>query len=76
MESKKWKEKLIAKGNFDPDIWDMIIDLQNAEENRDRFYNHLDAVTRILKISWWDGDFPIDDVKDEIEELYDYRRNN
>jgi len=41
--------------------------LKNAEDNRDRFQEHLDKIAYTLDIDWWDGDFPIDEVLEKIK---------
>ena len=41
--------------------------LKNAEDNRDRFLEHLEKIAFYLEIDWWDGDFPIDEVLEKIK---------
>jgi hypothetical protein len=66
MKSEEWKEKLI-KGSSGEDAWAILKDLEFAEQNRDRFWNHLDRIVYALNIAWWDGDFPIDEVFEKIK---------
>ena len=70
MGYKKWKERLIKIKLLDiSEVVDLLKDFKNAEENRDRFLDHLDKVAFACSIGWWEGDFPIDEVlkKNEIK---------
>jgi hypothetical protein len=62
MDSKKWEEKIFHEGISAMEIWALIKDLKFAEENRDRFYKHLETIAYAFRLDWWDGDFPIADV--------------
>ena len=66
MDSKKWEEKIFHEGISAMEVWAIIKDLKFAEENRDRFRNHLDTIAYKLEIDWWDGDFPISDVLEKL----------
>ena len=48
---------------------DLLKKLKNAEDNRDRFQEHLDKIAFTLDIDWWDGDFPIEEVISKIKSL-------
>jgi hypothetical protein len=46
---------------------DLLEEKINAENNRDRFMDHLNSIADALDLGWTDGDFPIEDVLSFID---------
>jgi hypothetical protein len=59
----------IAMENARHKLLDYHKKLYWAEQNRDRFQNHLDTIANYLGLEWWDGDFPVDKFKETIDDL-------
>ena len=51
---------------------EFAIPLIITPSDADRFLAHLNTIAHRLNIDWWDGDFPIQDFLDKIDE---YEKN-
>jgi hypothetical protein len=70
MDYNKWKEVVEYQKytGFSGILFnDLLEDLRNAENNRDRFQGHLDTILYHMNIDWWDGEFPIEEVLELIK---------
>ena len=63
----KWNKRFLMSGTFSiDDVCEILMDLKNMEDNNKRFLTHLDQIVATCDISWWDGDFPIEEVLERI----------
>jgi hypothetical protein len=75
MDKKEFLSKfsLLAQEYMISEYESLVKDYTYAVSNRDRFLDYLIEVADYLDVDWWDGEFPLEEVKQKILFLRNHR---